>query len=42
MSVKWIFRRGESIGAPENTLAACAPAAERQTRGMECGLPENE
>ena len=41
MSAKWIFRRGESVAVPENTPAACAPAAERRTDCMDCGLPEN-
>ena len=42
MGVKWISLRGEPIDAPENTLAAFFPAAERRTDGMECGLPETK
>ena len=42
MGVKWISRRGESIDAPENTPAAFALAAQRQTDGMECGRPETK
>lgn len=38
MSVKWISHRGESIDAPENTLAAFLLARERRTDGMECDV----
>ena len=38
MSVKWISHRGESIDAPENTLAAFALSRRRRTDGMECDV----
>lgn len=34
----WISHRGESIDAPENTLAAFKLSLERQTEGMECDV----
>ena len=36
--VKWISHRGESLDAPENTLAAFQLSMERQTDGMECDV----
>ena len=36
--VKWISHRGESMDAPENTLAAFRLSQERQTDGMECDV----
>ena len=36
--VKWISHRGESIDAPENSLAAFKLSMERQTDGMECDV----
>ena len=36
--VKWISHRGESMDAPENTLAAFQLSMERQTDGMECDV----
>ena len=38
MSVKWISHRGESIDAPENSLAAFKLSLERNTDGMECDV----
>jgi glycerophosphoryl diester phosphodiesterase len=38
MSVQWISHRGESIDAPENTLAAFRLAMARDTDGMECDI----
>ena len=38
MSVKWISHRGESIDAPENTLAAFDLSRRRHTDGMECDV----
>lgn len=38
MKVKWISHRGESIDAPENTLAAFRLAMQRDTDGMECDI----
>ena len=38
MSVKWISHRGESIDAPENTLAAFDLSRRRRTDGMECDV----
>ena len=36
--VKWISHRGESLDAPENTLAAFRLSFERQSDGMECDV----
>ena len=36
--VKWISHRGESIDAPENSLAAFKLSLERNTDGMECDV----
>ena len=38
MSMKWISHRGESIDAPENTLASFKLSLERDTDGMECDI----
>ena len=38
MNVKWISHRGESMDAPENTLAAFKLSLERKTDGMECDV----
>ena len=38
MNVKWISHRGESVDAPENTLAAFKLSLERHTDGMECDV----
>lgn len=38
MKVKWISHRGESLDAPENTLAAFRLANSRKTDGMECDV----
>lgn len=38
MGVKWISHRGESIDAPENTLAAFSLSRRRRTDGMECDV----
>ena len=38
MSIKWISHRGESIDAPENTLAAFELSRQRRTDGMECDV----
>ncbi len=38
MNVKWISHRGESLDAPENTLAAFKLSLERGTDGMECDV----
>ena len=36
--VKWISHRGESLDAPENSLAAFKLSLERKTDGMECDV----
>ena len=36
--VKWISHRGESIDAPENSLAAFKLSLDRKTDGMECDV----
>jgi len=36
--VKWISHRGESIDAPENSIAAFKLSLERHTDGMECDV----
>ena len=36
--VKWISHRGESLDAPENSLAAFKLSQERNTDGMECDV----
>ncbi len=36
--IKWISHRGESIDAPENSLAAFKLSMERKTDGMECDV----
>ena len=36
--VKWISHRGESVDAPENSLAAFKLSLERNTDGMECDV----
>ena len=38
MSIKWISHRGESIDAPENSIAAFKLSLERHTDGMECDV----
>lgn len=38
MSFKWISHRGESIDAPENTLAAFKLSLARDVDGMECDI----
>ena len=38
MSVKWISHRGESVDAPENSIAAFKLSLERHTDGMECDV----
>ena len=38
MSFKWISHRGESLDAPENTIAAFKLSLERRTDGMECDV----
>lgn len=38
MTVKWISHRGESLDAPENSLAAFKLSLERNTDGMECDV----
>lgn len=38
MSFKWISHRGESMDAPENSIAAFRLSLERRTDGMECDV----
>ena len=38
MSFKWISHRGESLDAPENSIAAFRLSLERRTDGMECDV----
>ena len=38
MNIKWISHRGESIDAPENSIAAFKLSLERHTDGMECDV----
>lgn len=38
MSFKWISHRGESLDAPENSIAAFKLSQERRTDGMECDV----